>query len=40
MFQSVKTALNIFEIVAKHEPIGVSEIARRCEVAESTKQSC
>lgn len=40
MLQSVKTALYVFETVAKCEPIGVSELARQCDIAKSTVQRC
>lgn len=40
MLQSVTTALNVFEIVAQHQPIGVSEITRRVGVTKSTVQRC
>jgi len=40
MLQSVRNALFIFETVAKWEPIGVSELARRCKISKSTVQRC
>lgn len=40
MLQSVQTALHVFELVAKSEPIGVSEIARRLNISKSTAQRC
>lgn len=40
MLQSVKTALLVFEMVAKTESVGVSEIARLLNVSKSTAQRC
>ena len=40
MLQSVTTALEVFEIVAECQPIGVSEITRRIRVTKSTVQRC
>ncbi len=40
MLQSVRNALYIFETVAKCEPVGVSELARRCKITKSTVQRC
>jgi len=40
MLQSAQTTLLIFEIVAKSEPIGVSELARRTGISKSTVQRC
>jgi IclR family acetate operon transcriptional repressor len=40
MLQSAQTTLLIFEVVAKSEPIGVSEIARRMDLSKSTVQRC
>lgn len=40
MLQSVRTALDIFEQIATHQPIGVSEIARRLKLTKSTVQRC
>lgn len=38
MLQSVQNALYIFETVAKCEPIGLSELARRCHMGKSSVQ--
>jgi len=38
--QSVTTALEVFEIVALHQPIGVSDLARRIGIGKSTVQRC
>ncbi len=40
MLQSVQTALLVFETVAKTQPIGVTEIARRLKISKSTAQRC
>ncbi len=40
MLQSVRTALDVFELVAKQQPIGVSELARLLDVNKSTVQRC
>ena len=40
MLQSVRTALEVFELVATHQPIGVSDLARRLNVTKSTVQRC
>jgi len=40
MLQSVQTALLVFETVAKSEPLGVTEIARRLNISKSTAQRC
>lgn len=40
MLQSVITALNVFEIVALHQPIGVTQVARRLDTGKSTVQRC
>ena len=40
MLQSVQKALQVFETVAKSEPIGVSEIARQLNISKSTAQRC
>lgn len=40
MLQSAQNVLYVFETVAKCEPIGVSELARRCNLAKSTVQRC
>lgn len=40
MLQSVQKALQVFETVAKSEPIGVSEIARQLKISKSTAQRC
>jgi len=40
MLQSVQTALQVFETVARSEPIGVTEIARRLNISKSTAQRC
>ncbi len=38
--QSVKTALTVYEAVAEHQPIGVSDLSRKLGVAKSTVQRC
>jgi DNA-binding IclR family transcriptional regulator len=40
MLQSVQTALLVFETIAKSEPVGVTEIARRLNLSKSTAQRC
>ncbi len=40
MLQSVKTALSVFETIARKEPIGVSDIARYLNISKSTAQRC
>lgn len=40
MLKSVQTTLQVFETVAKSEPIGVSEIARGLNISKSTVQRC
>jgi IclR family transcriptional regulator, acetate operon repressor len=40
MLQSVATALTVFETVAVHQPIGVSDLARTLRVCKSTVQRC
>ena len=40
MLHSVTTALTVFELVAQHQPIGVSELSRRLGITKSTVQRC
>jgi IclR family transcriptional regulator, acetate operon repressor len=40
VLQSVTTALGVFEMVARHQPIGLSELSRRTGVNKSTVQRC
>lgn len=40
MLQSVQTALRVFEVVAKSESVGVSEVARHLDISKSTAQRC
>jgi IclR family acetate operon transcriptional repressor len=40
MLQSVATALTVFEAVALHQPIGVSDLARTLGLSKSTVQRC
>jgi IclR family acetate operon transcriptional repressor len=40
MLQSVATALTVFEAVALHQPIGVSDLARTLRLSKSTVQRC
>lgn len=40
MLQSVLTALTVFEAVAEHQPIGVSDLSRKLSLPKSTVQRC
>lgn len=40
MLKSVQTALNVLETVATHQPVGVSDVARRLKITKMTAQRC
>lgn len=40
MLQSARTTLDVFEAVAEHQPVGVSDLARRLKLTKATAQRC